>query len=411
MRVLFMLIAIACVGLTYVLSRDVFHSRLAGVGSAAALLCLQGFAHYATYGPREKTTLVLFVICTLLATFRQRWATAGCFVALATLTLQPTLVVVLASAVVAALIGATNGRWRALARIAVGGLIPSALFVGAYAAMGHLQMFLNDFVLINARYTEQESMLDYPEIFWPTMKGAYGWSLWVFFVGVAGLAVSTAVALLTTGRRRSPETATLVGASAGLVAGILWLMRAFNGWPDPFFLLPAAMLGIGGLIALVQHRGSMRAAVAITAAWAVLATSLTLADMIRDRDDTLVDQRRDVDAVLALLPTDTTILSVEAPQPLVLSGKRNLSRYQLFGNGLDNFIDDSWPGGMDGYGRWIGRKAPTVIALGVSTPPPWLAPELDDSYVAVGESTGWVWYLRTDLPESTLAAVRRALAR
>ena len=63
------------------------------------------------------------------------------------------------------------------------------------------------------------------------------------------------------------------------------------------------------------------------------------------RDDTLVAQRADVDHVMALLPADATMLTVEAPQPLVLAHKRNLSRFQLFGNGLIDYLEATWPGG------------------------------------------------------------------
>jgi 4-amino-4-deoxy-L-arabinose transferase-like glycosyltransferase len=60
-RVVFMLFAVACVGVVYLTTRDVFRSRLAGVAAAAAFLSFTGFVHYATYGPREKTPMTLFL--------------------------------------------------------------------------------------------------------------------------------------------------------------------------------------------------------------------------------------------------------------------------------------------------------------------------------------------------------------
>ena len=53
---------------------------------------------------------------------------------------------------------------------------------------------------------------------------------------------------------------------------------------------------------------------------------------------------------MGLLPADATMVSSRRPQPLVLAHKRNLSRYQLFGNGLIDYVDDTWPGGIAGYG-------------------------------------------------------------
>ncbi len=59
MRLLMLLISVACVWLLYLLARDLFNSRLAGVASATALLTFAGFVTYAVGGPREKTTLML----------------------------------------------------------------------------------------------------------------------------------------------------------------------------------------------------------------------------------------------------------------------------------------------------------------------------------------------------------------
>ncbi|WP_180936186.1 glycosyltransferase family 39 protein [Nocardioides ungokensis] len=159
-RVLFMVLSVACVGTAYVLGRDLFRSRPAGLATAAALLCFEGFIRYATYGPREKTAMVLFLLCALLAVTHRRWLTAGCFVALATLTWQPALFAALAAAVTAALLAPTGTRLRALARIAIGGLVPTAVTVAVFVALGELRTFLDDFLLINLQYTHQAPLLN-----------------------------------------------------------------------------------------------------------------------------------------------------------------------------------------------------------------------------------------------------------
>ncbi len=409
MRVLFMLISVACIGLAYVLGRDMFRSRLAGLATAATLLCFEGFITYATYGPREKTTMVLFLVCALLAVVHQRWLTTGAFIALATLTWQPVFFAAIAGAVVALLLGLRTGRLLALVRLGVGGLIPTALTVGTYAALGHLQVFLDDFLLINARYTEQTTMLDDPETNWRLMVQGYGGSLWVFFVGLAALLVLALAALVRREGRREPANAALVGSGAVLVGGVLWSFRAFNGWPDAFFLLPVAALGIGGVAAALARWLPARAALAATLAWTVAATTLAVTYSISHRDDTLEGQRADVEAVLALLPADARILSVESPESLVLAHQRNLSRYQLFGNGIIDYVDDTYPGGSAGYGRWVAEQEPTVITFGGAVLPQWLTPTLEDAYRRVGRSTGWVWYVREDLGRPTLHALRAEL--
>ena len=72
MRVFFLVLSMACVWLAYVMGRDLLQSRAAGWAVAAALLYVNGFTQYATGGPREKTTLVLFLLAALIAVARRR---------------------------------------------------------------------------------------------------------------------------------------------------------------------------------------------------------------------------------------------------------------------------------------------------------------------------------------------------
>jgi hypothetical protein len=408
MRLLFLLISVACVGLVYALGRDLFRSRLSGLASAASLLCFQGFIQYASYGPREKTAMVLFLIVALLAMVHQRWATSGVFISLATLTWQPVFFAAIAGVVVAVLLGVPSGRARALVRVAIGGLVPTALTVGSYAAIGSLGVFMDDFVLINVRYTQQTSILDHPGASWRAMIHGFGGSLWVLLLGAVVLVALTIHAVVRREGRREPLTAALVGSGVVFLVGVLWSMRAFDSWPDTFLLLPGGALGIGGLAGIVDQRLPRRAGLATTLGWTVAATAMALVYSITARDDTLDHQRESVDIVLGVLSPHARILSVGAPQPLVLSRQRNLTRYQLFGNGLIDYLDDTWPGGSHGYGRWIGRREPTLIALG-RVKPPWLTPTLDGAYLRIGHAPGWTWYVRRDVGAPTLQDLRTAL--
>ncbi|HEU4811093.1 MAG TPA: hypothetical protein VFT00_03035 [Nocardioides sp.] len=410
MRVFLMLFAVASIAATYLLGRDVFRSRLAGVAAAATLLGCQGFIAYASDGPREKTSMVLFLLCAILAMVHQRWLAVGFFTALATLTWQPVFFVAIAGAVAAVRLGLPTGRGKALLRVAVGGLVPSAVTVGAYAAVGALQIFMDNFVLINARYTRQSSPVTSPGAVWRMFVEGYGASLWLFLAGLVAITVLAVRAL--TGRSTLPDRQRVhvVTSGAMLAAGLAWSVLAFNGFPDAFILLPSAALGIGGVVAALAGRLSVRVALVASVAWTLVATVLGATYALSTRTDTLDDQRRSVDAVMDLLPPDARILSVEAPQPLVLADERNLSRLQQFGNGLIDYVDDTWPGGSDGYGRWIGRRSPTLIAVGDGgAVPSWLAPTVDGSYRHVGTTIGWDWYVNEDVGGDTRRALRRAV--
>jgi hypothetical protein len=408
-RVLFLLLAATSVGVTYLLGRDLFRTRLAGLAAAAALLCFEGFIRLAAGGPREKSAMVLFLVVALLAVVHRRWAAAGFFIALGALTWQPVFPAALAGAVAAALVGLSSGRLRALAGIAVGGLVPAALTAGAYAAIGELQVFLDNFLLINARYTTQRGFLSNPGDSWRQLAEGYGASLTVLVVGVVALLVLTAVALGRRTSRRDPRTAGLVAAGVALVVATLWTtLRAFNNWPDAFVILPLAAVGIGGLAGELRRRLPLRAAVVVTVTWVLVATSIAMGYSLTTRDDRLPHQRASVAAALAVVP-DAQILSIEAPEALVLAGQRNPARIQLFGAGLLRYLDDTWPGGADGFGRWVTDEVrPELIAMGRQRGL-WLRPHLSDSYARVGRGPTWVWYLRSDVPEDTRDALHLAL--
>ena len=138
MRVLFMLIATAAVAMAYLLGRDLFRSRGAGLVTAGGMLAIHGFIQYASSGPREKTPMALFVTVALWAVTRRRWFTAGLMTSLATLCLQTAFFSTFVSVVVGVLLLAHGQRLRALVKVAVGGLAP-VLVLGVWFALAGSQ--------------------------------------------------------------------------------------------------------------------------------------------------------------------------------------------------------------------------------------------------------------------------------
>ena len=283
-RLINMFISMACVGVAYLLGRDLYRSRLAGIVSATTLLCIEGFITYSTGGPREKTALVLFVLLASLAMVHRRWGVTGFFIALATLTWQPVFFAAAAGAAVAAMLAERRrGKLKALVLIAVGGIIPTAVIVGVYAAAGQLKLFLDDFLIINAEYTRQTSFLDHPGVIWGYMTDAYGWSLWVFLGGLV-VQLGLGVAALRAPTRRTATGAAQIGFAVVTVVGLIWSAKAFNGFPDAFFVLPEAVVGIGGLAALLRARTNARVVLAATLVWVVVATGLSVRVSVLSRD-------------------------------------------------------------------------------------------------------------------------------
>jgi 4-amino-4-deoxy-L-arabinose transferase-like glycosyltransferase len=392
MRVLFMLLAVACVCVVYLLGRAIFASRLAGLAAAAAFLSFYGFIEMATYGPREKTPMVLFLLLTLLAVVKRRWLAAGISLSLATLLWQPSFLVGGAAALVGLAVSERSGRLRALGRFVAGGLIPAAIMVVYFAAVGALKEFIDAFLLINARYTMADPLLPDFANNWRRMQLWYGASLWVMVVGMAVVLILSLAALVRAGPKGRGGNP-MIAMGAALSISLVWTFRDFNSWPDAFVLLPLAAVGIGAITSLLVRRVPRGVAIPLVLVAVVAGVILATVFSTTRRDDRLPLQRAAVAAMLERLPADASILSIGAPESLVFSGKRNPTRHQMFALGLEAYVRDAYPGGLQGFGKWVGEEQPTVISIHKNHPPPWLVDTIDAGYVRVGRAPGWTWFV------------------
>ena len=412
MRQLFLVFATLCTCAVYVLGRDLLRSRSAGIVTAATFLTFAGFIHYASNGPREKTPMTLFVVGALWAVTTRRWFTAGVFVSLATLCLQIAFFLSFTAAVVGALLLARGYRARALARIAGGGAVPVAVCLAYFALTGSLKAALDGFVLINSRYTTPDPVLSRLEPVWEDLHRAYGSSVWLLIgglVALAGLAALTLASRRSSQRPDDPPGLVLVAFAVSVLAALTWNVREYDAWPDLFPVLPLAAVGVGGVFARATARLPARTTAGLVAASALACTLLAVHHSVTTRDDRLVAQRASVAAVLGELPEDVTITSVEAPQPLVLTGRTNPTRHQMFSGGLAHYLEDTWPGGLDGFRRDLVEDRPTLIAFGDPVSDSWRAAVASD-YVYIGSAPDFTWYARASLDEDTLSALRDAAA-
>jgi len=407
MRVMFMLIATAAVCLTYVLGRDLFRSRAAGVVSASMMLAFQGFIEYASNGPREKTPMTLFIICALWALTRQRWFAAGLCTALATLCLQTALFSTLAAVVVGALLAARGHRVRALARIALGGLVPIVVLGTWFALVGSLPAAIDGFYLINSRYTVPRPMTDNLTGVWQDLRAAYGLTVWLLATGIVSLVLCSCAVMSRRARENDPALPTLAAMTVGLLAGLAWTLRDYDAWPDLFPILPFAAIGLAAGFALVARRLTPRGGHVLAAMLSGTAVVLALVYAVSTRDATLELQRQATRRVLAQLPPGASITSIEAPQPLVLTRRTNPTRHQMFRSGLQDYLEDTWPGGRAGFERDLVADRPDLVAVGETVSQRWRA-SIQPDYVYVGSAPMWDWYARASLGPSTITRLRSA---
>lgn len=410
MRLVMLVLSAFAIWATYALGRALFDSRAAAALGAITLMTIPGWIFYASAGPREKTTMVLLLILTLLALARRRWLVAGACLALATLTWQPVLFAGAATAVTAVLL-AGQRRLPALAAGVVGGGVVTAAFVAYFAAVGALPDALDGFVRIHMSYTEQPSFSEGGSEIWEATEEAFGHSTWVLIGGLAALALLGVVHLVRLLARRPvawPHRM-LIAAAFGEAAGCAWSYRTFNGWADALVLVPFALVGIASTAALAARWLPARLGMIAVAVGCVVLVGLGVDYSLTDGENDLPTERAETQAVLDAMP-GATIASIEGPQPLVLAHQVNPSQHQMFRLGLEDYVDDTWPGGLDGYAAWLIEQRPDLIAVGVGGWHDWVKQDVGASYTVFGTSPGWYWLVRDDVDPETLAELERAVA-
>jgi hypothetical protein len=237
---------------------------------------------------------------------------------------------------------------------------------------------------------------------------AYGVLLAAIVVGAVAILVAMVLTFVVPARRRDPEQRVLAASGIALLTGVLWCFKAFNGFPDIFFLLPCTTLGIGFVARELADHVRTRLAIGAVVAWTLVATVGEYHYSTQNQDGDLRGQRAEIEAAFDVLPADATVLSIEAPQPLVLTGRVNPLPIQIFDYGMDDYVDATWPGGLAGFGDEIDRLQPTIIARG-TTNPYWLRGTLAEDYWRVGITTGFTWYVNRSVDPKVVEQLRQAI--
>jgi hypothetical protein len=411
-RVCFTLLSALCCALLCVLARDTFGSRVAGLLAPAVFLTFERFLELASDGPREKTTMVVFLLATLILAGRRRWLAAGVFTALATLTWQPVFLVAVAAVAVGILTMRKN-RPGSFLRFVVGGAIPSAFTLLWFVLAHALRVAWNGFYVVNVSYTKQPSALSQPGLVWSKLWPDYHVTLFIAVVGLVALLVISARALPFVRRSAgvvSPVPHRLVSLGTGCLVGTAWTVAVINGGPDLFELLPFAALGIAGAIVIgVAHlpRTWGTAAVALVVCTGLVGATV---ESIATRDNALGLLRADVSAVLGTQPRDATIFAMDAPEVLAIAQRDNLWRWQLFDPRMLTYLDHTQPGGLRGMARRLEAARPTWLAIADRTKGTWQQDVVRRDYWRVGHAPGWTWYLSRTAGTDALDRARAANA-
>jgi len=277
-----------------------------------------------------------------------------------------------------------------------GGAVPSAIAVAWFAVTGTLATALRGFVVINVLDTHQPSPIRHPGITVHLLWHPYGWSLLLVPLGVVGLFL-----LAVRDRRLWPVT-------AGALAATGWSLAVLNGAPDLFVVLPFAALGVAGLVVRGARRLTPRLRYAALVAVTVTGVALAGVESVATRSDLLVSEQADLSAVLATQPPDATVLSVDTPEVLALTGRDNPTPYQLFSPTMERYLDQTLPGGMRGYAERMADLRATFVTVGRTYRGSWPDRVLAADYWRVGSGPGWTWYLNRAAGLPALRAARAA---
>ena len=397
-RAVFFLIGCLAVVATYLLGSSLFKSQRAGLFTALTFLGFFGFARYAVSSPEAKTPMVLFEVLCLLFASQKRWALAGLCGSLAALVWQPMAVFSLVAFVLAAT-QKDEPRLNASLRAVAGAGVPVAATGIYFYFQGALDELVSGSILFNARYLDREQLLSTAEFFAPVKAIFQGYDTILVPIVVGVMLTAVIIGLVTLGSihllkraysgpsGRPMRKGAFAPIFLSLPFPVLWSLVDFQGYPDFYVFIPYVAIGFGGFLGFVVGRiGSNGVAipggtrlltvglcVALTAV-AVLG-SLVVVDPARgvstlDTEERppgpndLDYQRRAAYEVQMRFGEDAKVVSIGAPQLLVLLHKTNPNPYAFIIRGIDDQIAVETPGGFEGWIEDLEAYDPDVIAFG-----------------------------------------------
>lgn len=379
-RIPFFVLGSLSVGLLYLLAKDLFRSQVAGLLAAALFVNLWGYGRYVVSGPQAKTPVVFFELAVVLCLGNKRWFWSGFFGALAALTWQPMALLPLIGLILAYSQARSPGQRRSQLLWSLGGSAVPVLAVLAYFAYaGALPELVEGAVVFNLRFLDRRGAN------WiSTLKGIRN----SFYIGYSTMAVPLAFGIICFAifeliRTRTVELNLRQTLRKDRYA-VLWLafpafilisLLDFQRFFDLYPLLPFASLGfawmltafidsLGGSEGLAEH---WRVAIG-----GIMVFSLVALAFFNYRRESpsevggLFDQREWTQHTMEGIGEDATVVSIGAPQALVLLGKTNPNRYIFITNGIDELIAARTPGGFAGWLDQLAEDDPAMIFYGAT---------------------------------------------
>jgi hypothetical protein len=404
-RLIFLLVALLTIGVTYLAGRELFGSHLVGVVAAVLVAGNNFYDIRAVTGPEPKSLVILFTFAAFILIARRRWDWAGICATLATLAWQPAAMVV-ALALGAALVAPwfdpkppawnTRARWMPLLRVVGGSILPflplilylalnDALVPAWEATIGANVSYMNTHTL----QTPLGDLLEY-NLHWLSndintycVAAAERWQLAVGALGFVGMLAGEGIVAwrrkcLPLNLERTPFLLYTLGFAA-------FTLIDFNFCPDLFPLLPALALAIGWLVgkvaegasALVARPASPRLAAPTAMLFGAGAVLIIAGVGLLDARDyhivgiTYRDQQNLVGEATKHLRGNGRILSFGNAIILVELQRENASKIIHFGPKSGEGVLEYEPNGLDGLLTALDQNPPQLISLARTTRQNW----------------------------------------
>jgi len=374
MRILFLVFAVLAVLAVYALGLWLWDSALAALAGAVVFCSFHGFALDAIGGPNAKTPAIFLAVLAMALLVRRWWFWGALAGSLAFLVWQP-LGVYAAAAVVAAPLTAEPGRRRAaLLQALAGAAIPLAVTALVFWAAGALPQLVEAafrFPLTGIIRTP-ETLADHLRDIHRVVNQGYGHSRWLLWGGIAAL-IALIAARLVRGRANLRATvADPLVVVVGLTAIPLAVFSAtdFQGYPDVYPALPYAAIGVGGAVAAVMARverpRARRAATAGCLLAVALLTALSwswFASSSAPPRGGLAAQRSNAAMVERVLRPGESLYALGDPAPLVLTRRRNPTRFVYLSSGVAQWDIRHTPGGLRGWEQRLLATRPGMVMV------------------------------------------------
>jgi hypothetical protein len=372
-RLAFFVCSVVTVLAVFLLANRLWRSVVAGMVAAVVFASFPVFAAGALGGPLAKTPGIMFAVLCMWLLVRRDWIWAGMAGSAAYLVWQPLLLIYpVAALAVPVVVANRDGRWRAVAKAAIGVAIPLVLIGVYFAATGAFGKLIEATLIfpLTGIHQRRSTLTRNVTHIVHVVRVADGHGEAVVLAAGIGCLVALSVVLLVRGRHSWRETLRQPLLGVVLVTFLYEVgisLYYFQGPPDTLPFTPYAALGLGGGVAAGLGLGaSARSRRAVTAAALAAAAALTAVSWIafdHRNNHLLIAEYSDACGLNRILGTSGGLWSLGDPTPLVLTHRTNPDRFIYLEENVSDWKIHHTRGGFEGWVGQIAAAHPTVVPM------------------------------------------------